>query len=114
MMSSVTSCDEYIPEGNCVKMMQFMTQHPTQSREPKKASIAIVHDGANIQRVALLVHNSEKWYRIIERNAAACPDILYADDCHPMRTAKFTALSLTFDEFFSQAIEILEEEWGDI
>ena len=113
-MSSVTSSDENIPDGNCIRMMRFMTQHPTQSHNPKKASITIVHNGANIQRVSLLVCNSEKWYRIIERNAAVCPEILYPTDCHPMRRIKFIVLIETLDGIFCEVTDILEEEWGDV
>ena len=114
IMSSVASSDENIPDRNCIRMMRFMTQHPTQSHDPKKALIAIVHDAVNIKRVALLVSNSEKRYRIIERNAAAFPESLYATDCHPMRTAKFIALIETLDVLFCEVTDILEEEWGDV
>ena len=109
-MSSVTSNDS-IPDGNCVKMMQFMTQHPTQSRDPTKASLAIVHDGANIQRVALLVRNTDKWYRIIERIATASPEVLDINECDPDMASKYNTLTETMNEFFYQAFNILDRDW---
>ena len=59
---SMSGSDDYVPKGNCVKMMRFMMQHPMQSHDPTRASLAIVHDGMNFQRVVLLARNTDKWY----------------------------------------------------
>ena len=88
-----------------------MTQHLTQSQDPTKASLAIVHDGANIQSVTLLVRNTNKWYRIIERIAGASPEVLVVNDCNPNRAPKYKALTETMNEFFGQAFDILDRDW---
>ena len=76
-----------------------MTQHLTQSWDPTKAALAIVHYGANTQRVTL-VRNTDKWYRIVERIAAASPEVLDINECDPDMAPKYNTLTETMSEFF--------------
>ena len=46
---SMSGSDDYVPEVNCVSMMRFMMQYAMQSYDPTGASLALVHDGMNIQ-----------------------------------------------------------------
>ena len=96
-----------------MKMMRFMTQHPMQSHDPTRASLAIVYHGMNFQRVTLLARDMDKWYQIIERDTSGYPQILLANDCKDRFKVKYMALSVLMNTFFMQVFEELQKQCGN-
>ena len=109
---STTVSDDDIPTENCICIMKFMIDHPNQSWDPTRASIAVIHDGAAFVRVALLAQNETSWYRIREMEAEGCPEILSAKKCNGDTAEEYLVLSIIINKYFIAVFQQLSDVYG--